>query len=148
MMRLQRGLLRSGVSFAVRGTAGAASVLGLILALVFAVAAAGMVAGCVKSDGAAPSATRAAPTDVVTSGLGGIAGEVCEATGASFADVVGATACFDALGANTDSVVTFGIGGPLGSISFVITNTDAMPSAITAMTGRNDLRMTSIARLD
>ena len=107
-----------------------------------------MVAGCVKSDGAAPSATRAAPTDVVTSGLGGIAGEVCEATGASFADVVGATACFDALGAKTDSVVTFGIGGPLGSINFVPTNTDATPSAITAAAGSDHLRTTSTASLD
>jgi hypothetical protein len=113
------------------------------LALVFAAAAAGMVAGCVKSDVAAPSATRAAPTGVVTSGLGGIAGEVCEATGASFADVVGAAACFDALGAKTDSVVTFGIGGPLGSINFVPTNTDATPSAITAPVGSDHLRTTS-----
>src|SRR5438876_11599201 len=102
MMRLQRGLLRSGVAFAVTGTAGAASVLGLILVLVFAVAVGGTLACCVKPGAGAPSATGAARTGVVTSGLGGIAGEVCEATGASFADVVGATACFDALGAKTD----------------------------------------------
>src|SRR2546428_5863644 len=147
MMRLQRGFVRSGAAFAVTGSAGAASILGLIRALFFAAAAAGTLAGCVKSDVASPPATRAAAAGVVTSGLGGIAGEGRESTWVSSADAGGATACFDALGAKTDSVVAFGICGLLGSSNFVPTNTDAMPSAITAAAGGDHFRTTSSAEL-
>src|SRR5437763_78826 len=90
MMRLQRGLVRSGTAFDVMGTVGAASILGLILALVFAAAAAGTLDGRVESDVAAPSSTRAAGAGVVTSGLGGRAGEGGESTRVSSADVGGA----------------------------------------------------------
>jgi hypothetical protein len=71
-----------------------------------------------------------------------------ELTGVASGDVAGATACFGELGAKTDSVVTFGIFGAFGSISFVPTNIDAMPSAITAMMGRDHLRTASTAGLD
>src|SRR5437016_5955915 len=147
MMRLQRGLVRSGAAFAVTGAAVAASILGLILALVFAAAAAGTLAGCVKSDMAPPSATRAAAAGVVTSGLGGIAGEACESTVVLSADVVGAAACFDDLGTEADSVVAFGALGPPGSRNFVPTHTDATPNAITAPAGSNHFRTTPSAGL-
>src|SRR5438034_2242398 len=147
MMRLQRGLVRSGAAFDVTGTAGAASILGLILALVFAAAAAGTLAGCVESDVAAPSSTRAVGAGVVTSGLGGRAGEGGESTRVSSAGVGGAAACFDALGAETDPVVAFGMLGLPGSSNFVPTNTDATPSAITAPAGSAHLRTTSSAGL-
>ena len=147
MMRLQRALLRSGAALAGAGMGGLASLLGLILAFVFAVAASGTVSGCVESCVGASSATRAR-TGVATSGLGEIAGGVCESTAALSADVVGATACFDEVGAKTDSVVACGILGPFGSVSFGPANIDAMPSAIAAMTGRDHLRVISRAWLD
>src|ERR1700693_5208864 len=102
MMRLQRALLRSGAGLAGTGMGRLASVLGLILAFVFAVAASGTVGGCVESCGGAPSATRAR-TGAAASGLGEIVGEVCDSTAALSADVVGATACFDECRAKTDS---------------------------------------------
>ena len=124
-----------------------ASVLGLILAFVFAVAASGTVSDCVESCAGAPSATRAR-TGVAASGLGEIVGEVCESTAALSADVVGATACCDEVGAKTDSVVACGIVGPFGSVSFVPANIDAMPTAIAATTGTDHLRAMSKAGLD
>jgi hypothetical protein len=147
MIRLQRGLLRSGVAFAGTDTAGVTLVLGLILAFVFAAATAGAV-GCAKAGVGAPSTPRAAPTGAATSGLGGIAGEVCESTGALSADVGGAVARFDGVGAETGSVVAFGLLRPFGSFILVPTNIDATPSAITAMMGRDHLRTASTAELD
>ena len=154
MMRLQRALLRSGAALAGTGVGRLASVLGLILVFVFAVAASGTVGGCVEScvDGPPgvgwPSTTRAARTGVAASGLGEIVGEVCESTAALSADVVGATVCFGEVGAKTDSVVAGGILGALGSVSLVPANIDAMPSAIAPMTGSDHLRATSKAWLD
>src|SRR5437667_22306 len=104
-------------------------------------AVAGTLAVCVESD-VARSGTRAAVAGVDSSGLGGTAGEGGESTRVSSADVGGATACFDALGAKTDSVVAFGICGPPGSSHFVPTHTDATPSAITAPAGSDHFRTT------
>src|ERR1700730_12931447 len=115
MMRLQRALLRSGAALAGTGMGRLASVLGLILAFVFAVAASGTVIACVESGVGAASAARAR-TGLATSGLGEMVGEVCESTAALSAEVVGATACFDEVGARTDSVVACGILGPFGSV--------------------------------
>ena len=58
------------------------------------------------------------------------------------------TAGFDEAGARTCSVDAGGIFGPFGSVSFVATKIDAMPSTITPMTGSDHLRAKSAARLD
>ena len=145
MIRLQRTLFRSDATFAVAGGAGGGSVLGLILALVFGPAA---FVACGDSDDGVPSATRAAWTGGVASGLGTMAVEACESTAVPAVDGGGAIAGFGVAGATIASLVDGGLFEPLGSVSFVTTNSDAMPSAITAMTGRNDLRAISTARLD